>query len=130
MMPIHVLLNTSVVVLIFLCLGVKFYAGCIHILVKFATEWPPIGKSRLTRLTMWYKYLIVNLDFSNLSLFASGKAFLTMQFSDHCLPFIFLYHLVTRTNADCILTLTIKVKIETASFGEMYGVMFTDKFKL
>ena len=61
---------------------------CFHNFSKVkVTEWPPIGKipaHSANGMFSWYKYLIINLFFSNLG-FWSGNLFLIGPFPDFCL---------------------------------------------
>ena len=67
---------------------------CFHIFsYVYVTEWSPIGKiaaHSAYHMFSWYKYLIVNLDFSHLGCL-SGTHFLIAPFSDFCLLVPFLY---------------------------------------
>ena len=73
------------------CAVLRLMYVFIFLIFVLVTEWPPIGKIAAHSaydVFSWYKYLIVNLVFSNLGVGSgnlSGNLFLIALFPDRCL---------------------------------------------
>ena len=88
--------------------------------VKFGfDEWSPIGKIAAHSahdMFSWYKYLIVNFNFSHLG-FWSGNLFLIASFPDLCL----LVHFSQSEKAE--ISIPFKLSIKTFAYTESDDVM-------